>query len=416
MKTAPDHKTRSHAILAPSGASKWMACPPSAQLEATLPEVNTVYSEEGTLAHEVNDLTLHLALNNITKAKYKKDLGKLKLKKSSEGEDLYSDEMLDCAAEYEAIVMQQLTEARQISKDAIIYVERKFDLSQYIPESKGHLDVSIIADKWLFIIDYKHGKGVPVSSENNKQMLIYALGAYLEFQDLYDIENIRMTIVQPRIDNTSSWEISVADLMTWVEDELKPAADLAWKGEGEFNPGLHCQFCKAKPTCKANFDKQMEVAAVAFESVADELEGDTVNPALITDQDIAFILDRQKVFEDWLGAVKAHALNEAVNNGKVWPGYKLVEGRSNRKYADPDAVLATLEGAGYKKYDVGEYKIYGITAMEKEISKKKFAELLSPLVVKPAGKPVLVPLDDKREPLNTAAAAAEAFKDVTDAN
>lgn len=411
MKTVPDHKTRSHAILAPSGASIWMACPPSARLQDSLPEVNTIYSEEGTLAHEINDLTLHLALGNITKVKYKKDLAKLKLKKSSEGEDLYSEEMLDCAAEYESIVLQQLTEARQISKDAIIYIERKFDLSQYIPESKGHLDASIIADKWLFITDYKHGKGVPVSSVQNKQMLIYALGAYLEFRDIYDIENIRMTIVQPRIDNNSSWEISVTDLMKWVEDELKPAADLAWKGEGEFNPGVHCQFCKAKPTCKANFDKQMQLAAMAFDDQEAELDGITINPALITDKDVAFILEREKIFIDWLGSVKAHALNEAVNNNKQWPGFKLVEGRSNRKYTDPDKILEVLESAGYKKYDVGEYKIFGITAMEKEITKKKFAELLSPLVVKPAGKPVLVPEDDKREALNTAEAAANAFKD-----
>ena len=314
MSKTPDHKTRSHAILAPSGASKWMACPPSARLEEMLPESNSIYSEEGTLAHEINDLTVNLSLGVVTKAKYKKELAKLKLKKSTEGEDLYSEEMLDCAAEYESIVMQQLTEARVMSKDAIIYVERKFDLSEYIPESKGHLDVSIIADKWLFIIDYKHGKGVPVSSVQNKQMLIYALGALLEFRDIYDIENIRMTIVQPRIDNNNSWEISVADLMQWVEMELKPAAALAWEGKGEFNPGNHCQFCKAKPTCKANFEKQMQLASMAFEDVEAEMDGITVNPALITDTDIAFILEREKVFTDWLGSVKTYALNEAVNN------------------------------------------------------------------------------------------------------
>lgn len=383
-----------HAILSPSGASKWMNCTPSARLEDSMPESSSIYADEGTLAHSINEITVQLELKMITKAAYKKKL------KAFQEHELYSDEMLECADEYLSIVMQKLTEARSKDPAAVIYLERKFDLSKYIPEGYGHVDCPIVADHILYVIDYKHGKGVPVASDKNKQMLIYGLGAYLEFSDIFDITELDLTICQPRIDNTSSFRITVKELLEWAEAELKPKAELAFEGQGEFVPGAHCQFCKVRATCRAHANMQLELAKHEF-----------AEPVLLTDEEISDILSRKKLFEGWLTSVGDHALSEAVHNGKQWPGYKLVEGRSNRKYADEDAVLQVLTKNGYDKYDVGEFKLFGITAMEKELTKKKFAELLSPLVIKPAGKPVLAPADDKRPEYNTVAQAQADFSD-----
>lgn len=389
-----------HAILSPSGASKWMNCPPSARIEEQLPENTSIYAEEGTLAHSINEITVQLELKKITKAQYKKKLAELQKVKSSEGEELYSPEMLDCAEEYLTVVMQKLTEARTIDPAAVIYTERKFDLSKYIPEGFGHVDCPIVADKVLFVIDYKHGKGVPVASGDNKQMKIYGLGAYLEFCDIFDIQELDLTIVQPRIDNTSSFRISVEELLQWAETELKQKAELAWEGKGEFNPGAHCQFCKARPTCRALANQQLELAQHEF-----------ADPTFLNDEEISDILSRKKLFEGWLTAVGDHALYEALHNHKVWPGYKLVEGISRRKYSDENAILDVLTQAGYEKDAVGKFKLLTITEMEKELSKKKFAELVGPLVVKPAGKPVLAPEDDKRPAFNSVAQAQADFAD-----
>jgi hypothetical protein len=381
-----------HAILSPSGASKWMNCTPSARLEDTQPESSSIYADEGTLAHSINEITAQLELKLITKAQYKKKL------KEFQAHELYDNEMLECAEDYLSVVMQKLTEARTIDPAAVIYLEKKFDLSKYIPEGYGHVDCPIVADKVLFVIDYKHGKGVPVSSDYNKQMLIYGLGAYLEFCDVFDIEELDLTIVQPRINNTSSFRISVKELLAWADTVLKPTADKAFSGVGEFMPGTHCQFCKVRATCRAHAAMQMELA-----------KHDFAEPVLLNDAEISDILSRKKLFEGWLTAVGDHALYEAVHNGKQWPGYKLVEGRSNRKYSDEDAVLNVLTSNGYQKYDVGKFKLFGITEMEKELTKKIFADLLSPLVIKPAGKPVLAPEDDKREVYNSVQQAQKDF-------
>lgn len=386
-----------HALLSPSASSRWLNCTPSARLESTMPETNSTYAEEGTLAHSIGELMIRLALGKVTKTAYKKEL------KVLQSHELYSEEMLDHCEEYSAIVMQKYTEAVTLDKAAVIDLEHKFDLSQYIPEGYGRVDNAILSAKKMFVIDLKYGKGVPVKSENNKQLMLYALGALLDWNHVFDIEEIELTIVQPRIDNTSSWTISVADLMHWADTELKEKAALAWEGAGEFMPGDHCQFCKVRATCRANANRQLEIARHEFR-----------DPDLLEADEIADILGRAKMFDGWLTAVKDFALHQAVHAGVKWPGFKLVEGKSNRVFVGTDQVVEALETAGYKKDEVGAWEIFSITKLEKEVlGKKKFNELLTipKLVIKPKGKPTLAPADSKKPELNSLAQAQEEFND-----
>lgn len=387
-----------HALLSPSSASRWLNCPPSARLEATLPESTSAYADEGTLAHRLGELLIKKDLGLIRKPEYKKQLAAV------QANDLYEDSMLDYCADYATLILETFQAAKAEHADAIIYLEQRFSLEKYIPESFGTSDVVIIAGNTLHVNDLKYGKGVPVASENNKQMMLYALGAYLEFAYAYDIDTVRMTIIQPRIDNTSTWEMPVADLLAWADLELKQAAQLAHDGEGEFKAGAHCQFCRARSTCRANYDMQMQLAAHEFADV-------TADPPLITDEEVADILSRAKLFEGWLTSVKEFALDQALNHGKTWPGYKLVEGRSNRKYADEAKVIETLEANNYAREDFGRFKVFGITELEKSLGKKTFTDLLSPLIVKPQGKATLVPDDDKRPVFNSVQQAVDDFKD-----
>jgi hypothetical protein len=310
--------------------------------------------------------------------------------------------MYSHAEDYALFVMERYAEAQVHTKDALIYLEQRLDMTAYVPEGFGTGDCVIIADGVMDIIDLKYGKGVLVSATDNKQMMLYSLGALREFDFMYDIRSVRMTIFQPRLDNYSTFEMTVDDLMTWAENELKHKAALAFKGEGEFIPGKHCQFCKAKAVCKALADYILELAKHDFAAAE-----------TLTDDDIADILDRAGAFKNWIKAVEEHALSEATEHGKRWKGYKLVEGRSNRKYVNEEEVAKTLLASGYKEDTIyAPREILGITAMEKAITKAAFAEKLKGLVIKPQGAPTLVPLGDKRPALNSADAAANDFKEV----
>jgi hypothetical protein len=384
---------RAHALLSPSAASRWLNCTAAPLLEAQLPETSSVAADEGTLAHILSELLLKRELGRVEKKAFKADL------KQVQAHVLYAEEMLDYCTEDAAMTMQLYAEYLQAYPSAIIYLETEFDLSQYLPEGFGTCDRVIIAGHILHVIDLKYGKGVPVAAKDNKQLMLYALGAYLEFCYAYDITEIRMTIVQPRIENNSTASIGVADLMQWADTELKEKAAEAFTGPGTFVPGAHCQFCKARPTCRAHADHQLQLAAHDF-----------ADPPLLTPEEISDILQRAKSFEGWLTAVKDYALARALA-GDHWPGFKLVEGRSTRKYSSEGDVLTALTEAGYDKYAVGRFKLFGITEMTSELGKKKFSELIDPLTIKPAGKPVLVPESDKREPLNSIAQAQKDFAD-----
>lgn len=385
----------SHALLSPSGAERWLNCTPSVRLEQQFPDNAGQAAAEGTLAHTLGELLLRKELKLIKKYQFEKQLAEIK------ANELYDNSMLDHCDDYCAFVMERYYDAQARTKDAMIFLEQKIDLTEYMPEGFGTTDANIIADHILDVVDLKYGKGVPVSADNNKQMMVYALGALHAFDIMFDIQIVRMTIYQPRIDNISTWEMSVKDLREWAEKELKPRAKLAFDGAGDFNPGKHCRFCKARGACKANAEFNLELAKYEFKDTA-----------LLKDEEISDILDRVKLFENWINGVEAYALDQAINHGKKWPGYKVVEGRSNRKYSNEEKVAEVLTGKGYKENTIYEKSLLGIGKMEKALGKDVFNSLLSPLIIKPAGKPALAPLSDKRAEYHSSEAAAIDFADI----
>lgn len=384
----------SHALLSPSAASRWLACTPSARLEEKLPDTTSEAAAEGTLAHALGEALIRrsLAGNRSEKIKHTKEIARI------EKEERYTPAMRAYAEDYATFVLERYNEAKVKTPDAVIAVEQKLDMSEYVPDGYGTGDAVIIADGTLSIIDLKYGKGVPVSSENNPQMKLYALGALAEFGFLYGIDTVSMTIFQPRIDNTSTWEISVDDLYAWGAQVVKPRATMAYNGEGEAVPGAHCRFCRAKALCKANADKNLELAKYDF-----------ADAALLSEADIADILSRADAFTNWLKAVQDYALTEAVEHGTRFPGYKLVEGRSTRTFSDPDSVFGLLIKEGYDEAALYERKPLPLTGVESLLGKKEFAALLADYVVKPPGKPALVPLSDKRPEINSNESAKADF-------
>lgn len=384
---------RKHAVLSASGAYRWLACPPSARLEEQFEETTSTYAEEGTLAHALAELKLRLCLKQITTKEFAKKLREL------EKNEHYSASMLDYIESYASIVMEKVNEAKARSADAVVLLEQKLDFSDWVPEGFGTGDVVIISDGVLEIIDLKYGKGVPVSAEDNAQMRLYALGALAAFDALYGIKTVQMTIVQPRLDSVSSDEITAEMLYWWADTDLIKRAQLAWEGKGEFQAGEHCRFCRARFNCRARAEANLELAKMEFKK-----------PELLTDEEISEVLKQADELRAWVSDVFDFALVQARDHGKKFKGWKLVEGRSVRQYADEGKVTETLLKAGYKEEQIYEKKLWGITAMEKLLGKTLFNELLGGLVIKPAGKPTLVPESDKRPEINSITAAVADFK------
>jgi len=382
----------SHAVLSPSGASRWLNCTPSARLEQNFPDSSGEAAKEGSVAHELGEALLrgylepeafpdiNAVISRIQESKY------------------YNAEMQDHAENYASFVIETFEAAKAITKDAVLQIEAKLNLTDYVPEGYGTGDAVIIADGTMNIIDLKYGKGVNVSCENNKQMMLYALGGLRDFDFMYSIDKVCMTIYQPRMDNISTFEMSVVDLQAWAENFLKPLAKLAFEGAGVFKVGDHCRFCRAKANCKANATENLELAKYDFQDAV-----------LLNDTEVADILSRASAFKAWLTAVEDMALTEAVEKGKNWPGYKLVEGRSNRVYSDEDKVAEALVREGFAESEIYTRKILGITAMEKAITKKTFESVLGGLIIKPVGKPTLVVESDKRSAWNSAESAKNDF-------
>lgn len=380
------HSERAHALLSASSANRWLNCTPSAKLEeAEGPRASSVYAEEGTLAHELGELYIkHDVIKSIDDQVFSDRFDEIL------NNDLFSEEMLDVVPIYVDYCAGQYAEALTKDAEAIIEIEQKLDLTEFVPESFGTADCVVLGGNTLEIIDYKHGKGVPVYAEWNKQLMLYALGALRKYDVLYDITQVRVTIVQPRINNISSWQTSVDELLTWANEELKPAAELAFAGKGEIKAGDWCKFCAVKNRCRALYEKQMEVAKYDFQE-----------PTLLTDEEIADILTKIPGLIEWANSVQSYAQDEAITNGKVWTGFKLVEGVSRRKWLDEDkaaeAIFSNIPEASEDQ--VYEMKLKSISALEKEFGKKTIAEKLSNVIVKPQGKPTLVPLSDKRPAL-----------------
>lgn len=369
-----------HAVLSASSANRWLHCPPSVRLSEGYMDKASVFAMEGTSAHELCEYKLRSALG-------------MEAENPTENLDFYNTEMEECAEGYATYILEIVEKAKETCSDPVVMVEQRVDFSRYVPEGFGTADCIIIADKILNIVDYKHGKGVEVSAENNPQMKLYALGALDLFDCLYDISKVQMTIFQPRLSNVSVFVMDKADLLNWANDELTAKAELAFEGKGELCCGEWCKFCKAKANCKERARVNMEMAQYEFRK-----------SSLLTDEEVVEILSKVDELTSWASDVKNFALEQAVR-GKQWPGWKVVEGRSNRKYTDEGAVAQVVKNAGYNPYDE---KIMGITNMTKMLGKEKFNELLGDFVERPQGKPTLVTEDDKRPEMNT---AKEDFKE-----
>ncbi len=372
-----------HALLSASSSHRWLHCTPSARLEEQFENTTSIFAAEGTAAHELSEHKLRLFLGQASKRPVS---------------DFDSEELERYTDEYVNFATELITEVKKNCKDPIILLEQRLDYSCYVPEGFGTGDLVVIADGTLDIVDLKYGKGVAVSAENNPQMKLYALGAVILFDSLYDIKTVRMTICQPRLESISTYELSGDELTAWAETELRPKAQLAMNGDGEFLPGEHCRFCRARHTCRARADTHLVLAKHDFKQ-----------PALLTDDEIAEVLSLAERLSLWAGDVYAYATDLAINAGKEWDGFKVVEGRSNRKYTDEEAVVEAVTTAGYT--DIYKKTLLPITEMEKLLGKKEFSTILGSLVTKPQGKPALVANSDKRSAMKTNYTAQAEFKE-----
>ena len=363
-----------HAVLSASSSERWLNCPPSARLCESYADKGSDYAAEGTDAHTLCEYRLKQALG-------------IPAEDPIENLSWYNEEMEECAAGYAAYVVELLETAKLTCSDPVVMIEQRVDFSRWVQDGFGTADCIVIADGVLNICDYKNGQGCLVLAERNPQMMLYALGALEIFDDIYDIDTVRMTIYQPRKSNISIFEMPKDELLKWADTELTQKAQLAYEGQGAFSCGEWCRFCKAKAECRERAEVNLALARYEFQA-----------PALLDDEEIAEILGKVDALTAWASDVKEYALQQAVS-GKEWAGWKLVEGRSNRKYTNENAVIAVVTQAGFDPY---EKKVLGITAMQKALGKTRFEELLAPYIEKPQGKPTLVPESDKRPAMNTA--------------
>ncbi len=369
----------SHAFLSASASHRWLACPPSAKLCAEVPDEESPYARQGTDAHELCQYLVE------------KELGR-DVTNPTQNLEFYDAEMQESAEGYCSFVMEQIAKSKEHCPDPLVCVEQKLDYSKWVQDGFGTGDCVIVADDTLHIIDMKYGVGVLVSASGedgtgNSQLKCYALGALDTFGDLYDIRRIKLSIYQPRRENTDTFEMSVEELLKWADEVLSPRAKLAYEGNGEFSAGEHCRFCRIKATCRKRAAYSLELAKYEFAEA----------PSL-TSEEIAAILPQIDTLVSWADDIKAYALERALS-GTSYPGFKLVEGRSVRKYTDEAAVIDVVAAEGFDPF---EKKLLGITAMQKLLGKTKFDELLSGLIEKPKGKPTLVPESDKRPAVSTA--------------
>lgn len=369
-----------HARLNSSASYRWLNCPPSVLLSEKVPDQTSPYAMQGTDAHTLCAYLVEKALGRDSND-------------PTENLSYYDQEMQDCAEGYAAFVMEEYGKIKQTCSDADVLIEQRVSFAKWVPEGFGTADCIILSDGMAEVIDYKHGLGVLVSAETeefggNPQLMCYCLGVIQMFDGIYDIDTVKMAIYQPRRDNISIHTMTKSELLRWADEVLAPTAQLALKGEGEFKAGSHCQFCKVKATCLKRAEYNLELAKYDFEM-----------PAELEDYEIDAILMKIDQFTSWAADVKEYALNQALL-GTDYGHFKVVEGRSNRKYTNDDDVASVVQKAGYDPY---EKKLLGITAMTSLLGKKKFEELLGSLTYKPPGKPTLVSKTDKRSPMKSTA-------------
>ena len=410
-----------HALLSASSSKQWLHCPPSVRLQENFPNESSVYAEEGTFAHEVCEYKVR---------KYLKE--RVKRPQSEEYDTEEIEQITDVYAEFVITIIEQM---RENGCEPLAFVEERVDYSHIAPSGFGTADMLIIGKDengrgLLHVCDFKTGKGVFVDADHNSQMMLYAIGALAAYGFLYDIEIVRMSIIQPRLDNISTFECSRQELEDWGES-IKPTALLAFEGKGEQHPGDWCRFCRAKPVCKACADEALalcredflDLDAGAFDDTAEEsdmtapYEADTntavfKQPGLIPIAELAEILPTLNRISSWIEAVFAFVSSEAINHGVPIPGYKVVEGRSKRVFTDTKAVVDAAVQNGYT--DLYKQTLITLTEFEKMMGKKKFNELLGEYVAKPPGKLALVPESDPREPVDLTAAPDQEFSVLPD--
>lgn len=384
-----------HALLGPSSASRWMSCPPSVKLCEQFEEVESEYAKEGSLAHEIAELKVRKLIDpGLTSRKFTAAMKKLKEK------ELYQEEMQGYTDEYVEFIQEQMY---SYPTTPHIAVEQKVDFSEYVPDGFGTADCILIANDTLHIIDFKYGKGVPVSVENNKQLLLYALGAYLAYEMIFPIAHIKMSIVQPRLANIDTWECSLDYLLEFAKIAQEKAT-MALKGEGDFNCGEHCKFCKAKAICKERANVNLELAKYEFKE-ADQL----------TLEEIGEILEKAKDLAKWAEDLKEYALSESLKGNEV-PGWKAVNGRGSRSFTNTDDAIKVLVDNGIAEELLFERKYLTLAQMEKTVGKKEFNSLVGDLIVMNVGKPTLVEASDKREAIANKIKAEDEFSVVDDIN
>ncbi len=371
-----------HAILSASASHRWLSCTPSARLEQEFGNTDSEAAKEGTAAHALAEHKLKKAL-------------RMRSRRPVSGYD--SDEMEECTDSYVEFVMEQVATAKDRCKDPIVLVEQYLDFSDYVPDGFGTGDCVLVSDDALHIVDLKYGTGILIEAEENPQMKLYALGALNLFDVLYDIKEVSMTIFQPRRENVSTWTIPVVELRHWADAVLKEKAQLAFKGEGEYASGPWCTFCRAAARCRARAEEKLKLVQNEFRL-----------PPLLSDDEIEEILSVIPDLTKWANEISTYAIDAAINHGKEWKGFKIVEGRSIRKYRDEEAVAEAAKDAGFK--DIYRQSLIPMTEMQRLMGKTRFEEILGSLIYKPPGKPTLVPMTDKRPAMNVSDAINEFYQ------
>lgn len=382
-----------HAVLSASSSARWLNCTPSVVFSAPyeVERKDTTFTAEGTAAHGLAELKLQFDTGKITKRKFNAQLKKFKAEN-----EYYSVSFEEFVDDYVGFVNETINSYDEPE----VELEQRVNFSDWVPDGYGTSDVVIMTDSVLHIVDLKFGKGVPVSAIENTQLMLYAIGTYYEFNMAYDFETVRMTIHQPRLYDTSTYELSVADLLDWAETIVKPRAELAMAGEGDYIPSEKaCQWCPAKAVCKARADMNLQNAIKYDFADTNELE-----PEAISD-----ILSQSKAIKKWLEDVEAYALTQARDEGQSFPGWKLVAGRSNRKITNADMAASILLDAGFEEI-YKPHELLTLTALEKMVGKKHFSELLEDIIIKPEGKPTLVVETDKRPELSSTGQAIKDFE------
>lgn len=378
-----NHSSRKHAYLSASSANQWLNCPPSIKASEGIGDKTTTFAEEGTFAHELSELYFSNLYENLSDADFKKQLERYKQN------EYYSEELREYVEQYVDIVEEKVNEARA-QDEPILFFEHRLDLTRYVTESFGTGDVIIYYNGTVEIVDLKFGKGVEVSALNNPQLRLYGLGAYELLKDFEDIHTIKTTIIQPRLHNVSSESMTADDLVSWGLNVVRPQALKAIEGKGEFKPGNHCRFCKIRHSCRARAEANLNASK------------ELTTPTTLTDDELAELLHKLPDIKRWASDVEEYCREQALENNRNFDGWKVVEGRASRKYVDNEQVFERLK-EHYDPKEISETKVLSISKLEKQIGKKKVAELLSDLVEKPQGKPTLVTEDDKRQPITDSA-------------